>query len=126
MHYRHTFYSMLRSYSRKRCYCKDKTRRFSGLLMIFLFKGVLSGGNSCVMSSWLDSPSDLFAPLISCRCFPSLEFCFFLFCCSTSDVSASSKSSPPKVFLQKVVLKICSKFTGEHPCRSVISITLLL
>ena len=26
--------------------------------------------------------------------------------------------------LKKVVLKICSKFTGEHPCRSVISIKL--
>ena len=26
------------------------------------------------------------------------------------------------MFLRKAVLKICSKFTGEHPCRSVISI----
>ena len=26
--------------------------------------------------------------------------------------------------LEKGVLKICSKFTGEHPCRSVISINL--
>ena len=26
------------------------------------------------------------------------------------------------MFLRKVVLKICSKFTGEHPCRSAISI----
>ena len=32
------------------------------------------------------------------------------------------RSSPPEVFLRKGVLKICSKFTGEHPCRSVISI----
>ena len=30
-------------------------------------------------------------------------------------------SSPPEVSLGKVVLKICSKITGEHPCRSVIS-----
>ena len=29
------------------------------------------------------------------------------------------------MFLGKVVLKICSKFTGEHPCWSVISIKLL-
>ena len=29
-----------------------------------------------------------------------------------------------QVFLVKCVLKICSKFTGEHPCRSVISIKL--
>ena len=34
------------------------------------------------------------------------------------------KISPPKVFWGKVVLKICSKFSGEHPCRSVISIKL--
>ena len=33
-------------------------------------------------------------------------------------------SSPPEVFLGKVVLKICSKFTGEQPCRSVNSIKL--
>ena len=36
-----------------------------------------------------------------------------------------SRSSPPEVFLRKDVLKICSKFTGKHPCRSVISIKLL-
>ena len=29
------------------------------------------------------------------------------------------------MFLGKVVLKVCSKFTGEHPCLSVISIKLL-
>ena len=29
------------------------------------------------------------------------------------------------MFLVKGVLKICNKFTGEHPCRSVISIKLL-
>ena len=34
------------------------------------------------------------------------------------------KSSHPKVFLGKGVLKKCSKFTGEHSCRSVISIKL--
>ena len=33
-------------------------------------------------------------------------------------------NSPRKVFLLKVVLKICKKFTGEHQCRSVISIKL--
>ena len=30
----------------------------------------------------------------------------------------------PEVFLEKGVLKICMKSTGEHPCRSVISIML--
>ena len=29
------------------------------------------------------------------------------------------------MLLEKGVLKICRKFTGEHPCRSVISIKLL-
>ena len=29
------------------------------------------------------------------------------------------------MFLIKLVLKICNKFTGEHPCRSAISIKLL-
>ena len=32
---------------------------------------------------------------------------------------------PIEVFLRKGVLKICCKFTGKHPCRSVISIKLL-
>ena len=32
--------------------------------------------------------------------------------------------SRPEVFLGKGVLKICSKFTGERPCRSVISLKL--
>ena len=35
------------------------------------------------------------------------------------------RSSHPEVFLGKGVLKICSKFTGEHPCWSEISIKLL-
>ena len=33
-----------------------------------------------------------------------------------------TRSSPPEVFLRKVVLKICSKFTGERACQRVISI----
>ena len=33
-------------------------------------------------------------------------------------------SSRSEVFLGKGVLKKCSKFTGEHPCRSEISVTL--
>ena len=36
-----------------------------------------------------------------------------------------SRSSPPELFLGKGVLKICSKFTGEHTYPSVISIKLL-
>ena len=34
------------------------------------------------------------------------------------------RSSRPEVFLRKAVLKLRNKFTGEHPCRSVISIKL--
>ena len=37
------------------------------------------------------------------------------------DVIVCSRSSHLEVFLRKAVLKIGSKFTGEHPCRSVIS-----
>ena len=32
------------------------------------------------------------------------------------------RSSRPQMFLRKVVVKICSKFTWKHPCWSVISI----
>ena len=35
--------------------------------------------------------------------------------------SKRSRSSLPEVFFEKGVLKICSKFTGEHACRSAIS-----
>ena len=34
------------------------------------------------------------------------------------------RSSCPEELLRNDVLKICSKFTGEHPCRSAISIKL--
>ena len=39
--------------------------------------------------------------------------------------NSKSRSSHSKAFLVKYVLEICSKFTGEHPCRSVISVNLL-
>ena len=35
--------------------------------------------------------------------------------------SQDSRSSHPEVFLEKGILKICSKFTGEHACRSAVS-----
>ena len=35
------------------------------------------------------------------------------------------KSSHLEVFLRNGILKICSKFTGEHPCGSAISIKVL-
>ena len=34
-------------------------------------------------------------------------------------------SSHPEAFQGKSVFKICSKFTGEHPCQSVISINFI-
>ena len=37
----------------------------------------------------------------------------------------SDRSSHPEVFLGKAVLKICSKFSWEHPCQNVILIKLL-
>ena len=37
-------------------------------------------------------------------------------------IRAPKRSSHPEMFLGKGVLKICSKFTGEHECRSAISI----
>ena len=37
---------------------------------------------------------------------------------------SSFTSSLPEVFLGKGVLNICSKFTGEHPCQSAISLKL--
>ena len=40
--------------------------------------------------------------------------------------AGEERSSHPEVFLVKGVLKMCSKFTWEHSCRSVISIKLLL
>ena len=40
-------------------------------------------------------------------------------------VGLYKKRSHLEVCLEKSVLKICSKFTGEHPCRSVMLIKLL-
>ena len=40
--------------------------------------------------------------------------------------SCISRSSLQEVFLGKGVLKICSKFTGEQPCQSVISVASLI
>ena len=42
-----------------------------------------------------------------------------------SATTLSFRSSHPEVFLSKSVLRRWSKFTGEHPCRSVISIKLV-
>ena len=41
-----------------------------------------------------------------------------------SSIQIINRTSPPEVFIGKDVVKICSKFTGEHPCRNAISIKL--
>ena len=43
---------------------------------------------------------------------------------STEKGRWNTRSSRQEVFLRKVVRRICSKFTGEHPYRSAISIKL--
>ena len=49
----------------------------------------------------------------------------FLNFVSNACSNSHCRSSHPEVFLRKGVLKICSKFTGENPGRSVISLKLL-
>ena len=39
-----------------------------------------------------------------------------------SNTTAANRSNHPEVFLRKVVLKICCKFTGEHLCQGAISL----
>ena len=46
-------------------------------------------------------------------------------CCIIDLEVDSWKKQSIKLFLGKGVQKICCKFTGEHPCRNVISIKLL-
>ena len=71
------------------------------------------------------------AYLKSKRCF-NVKSSIYYFCmktkiladfqiCISVSLKKVSRSSPVDVFLGKGVLKICSKFTREHPGRSVIS-----
>ena len=60
---------------------------------------------------------------------PEAKLHFISVNCVTYDVylrtwSCNYRSSPSEVFYEKGVPKICSIFTGEHPCQSVISIKL--
>ena len=54
-------------------------------------------------------------------------FQFFFLRSSSSffNINCLTHFGLPEVFWEKGVLKICSRFTGEHPCWSVISIKLL-
>ena len=51
--------------------------------------------------------------------FQNISFAYF-FSFSESLTCGVFRSSRPEVFLVKGVLKICSKFAGKHPSRSVI------
>ena len=62
-----------------------------------------------------------------CSCTSQHKKCQNLFCSRilkffTTLMGRETKvrSSHPEVFLEKGVLKLCSKFTGEHPCRSML------
>ena len=44
---------------------------------------------------------------------------------SINDLQGPNRRSPPKVLVEKGVLKICSNFTREHPFRSLILMKLL-
>ena len=59
------------------------------------------------------------SPTLSTRILQITTWCHY-------DVTTCSRSSSQELFLGKVILKICSKLTREYPCRSVISIKLLL
>ena len=55
---------------------------------------------------------------------PILTFKMVLGGTVTSLIQTFIRSSHPEVFIEKGVLKICSKFTKEHQCRNAISIKL--
>ena len=59
----------------------------------------------------------------------TMEMIYFSVCLHITIICANLwehfRSNPLGLFLRKGVLKICSKSTGEHPCRSVISMKLL-
>ena len=53
-----------------------------------------------------------------------LRFINHLISSSFNSDNSIFRSSHSELFLRKGVLKLCSKFIGEHPCWSVISINL--
>ena len=56
----------------------------------------------------------------------ALKTLIFLELLKSNKIELIYRSSLPEVSLGKAFLKLCSKFTGEHPCRIVILITLLV
>ena len=80
----------------------------------------------CLNVHKLDNSFHLFG-----KRFYAIFFCFFaiicrlnLLACISNLFAGSVQKQPSRGFLQKSVLKICSKFTEQHQCRNVISIKL--
>ena len=94
-----------------------------GICTVYLFD---RHSYSCFFCSWVFifvffiKPSNFYFRFIY------FLFVYIFFSFNTKDLSllvlALVRSSRLEVLLGEVVLKICSKFTGEHGCRSTISI----
>ena len=97
------------------CVLVNFSEKYSILAVSYLFTRKTS--TSCEISSNLVKTVLYLKPV-------SLRVLVFLAESELVNDNCIARSSPPQAFLQKVVLKICSKFTGEQPCRSVISIKL--
>ena len=57
--------------------------------------------------------------------FLKIRYLSYLSCVKIATFTTKNRSSLSEVLLRKDVLKICSKFTGEHPSQSETSIKLL-
>ena len=114
------------------------------LYKVFLVKNILIKEGKLIINStnwikWSTTPEKIrtfFISLFWFLCLSSflpMESMFWSIRSANTSVSIvfnlifryNARSSRPEVLLGKDVLKICSKFTGEYPCRSVISIKLL-
>ena len=120
------------------CNFRSKWNGLSGCVVVtYFFLTIVSTHNSI---TWAVSNASVNWPLCYCFYFfditftyysmeatlylsPSLPLSLSLFL-SFKNTLSKYRSSHPEVFLGKDVLKICSNFTGEHQCRSAISIKL--
>ena len=89
--------------------------------MVFLKHHVWMEVGTLVSDLFLVSKKALYAVKVSGQ---HLNFNVFSNTSTWHALKANCRSSHPEVFLEKGVLKICSKFTGEHPCQSAISINI--
>ena len=88
----------------------------------------LSKGYNMVMTKsfvscnfWISPKVKIYPHLVMST--PSMQYLSLIWL--TLAFMTKARSSRPGVFFWKGVLKICSKFTGEYPCRSAISTKLL-